>query len=150
MYMKHQNHTYGSNRNNSANNWACVVPPDLKMLHRVCALHAAVCSLRNRQIPCKKAEVIIFPCGQTKFCSWEMVFCYQNCSDLMWKKIVLLIEKNLQNFWGHWTIYLNSEWSEQFLVTECFFNRDFSHLKNLNSWNSNWNFFWDLEISRKS
>ena len=41
----------------------------------------------------------------------EMVFCYQNCSDLMWEKIVLVIEKNvwnlrlkaenLQNFWDH-------------------------------------------------
>ena len=41
----------------------------------------------------------------------EMVFCYQNCSDLLWEKIVLVIEKNfwnsrlkvenLQNFWDH-------------------------------------------------
>ena len=41
-----------------------------------------------------------------------MVFCYQNCSDLLWEKIVLVIEKNfwnsrlkaenLQNFWDHW------------------------------------------------
>ena len=40
-----------------------------------------------------------------------MVFCYQNCSDLLWEKIVLVIEKNfwnsrlkaknLQNFWDH-------------------------------------------------
>ena len=64
----------------------------------------------------------------------EMVFCYQNCSDLLWDKIVLVIEKNfwnfakakhLQNFWDHYfhrTIYSNSERSEQFLVTECFFN----------------------------
>ena len=28
----------------------------------------------------------------------EMVFCYQNCSDLMWEKIVLVIEKNLLKF----------------------------------------------------
>ena len=43
--------------------------------------------------------------------SWTMVFCYQNCSDLLWGKIVLVIEKNfwnsrlkaenLQNFWDH-------------------------------------------------
>ena len=32
-------------------------------------------------------------------------FCYQNCSDLLWE-----------------TICSNSERSEQFLVTECFFN----------------------------
>ena len=43
--------------------------------------------------------------------SWEVVFCYHNCSDLLWEKIVLVIEKdfwnsrlnaeNLQNFWDH-------------------------------------------------
>ena len=41
----------------------------------------------------------------------KMVFCYQNCSDLQWEKIILVIEKNfwnsrlkaenLQNFWDH-------------------------------------------------
>ena len=41
----------------------------------------------------------------------QMVFCYQNCSDLLWEKIALVIEKNfwnlrlkaenLQNFWNH-------------------------------------------------
>ena len=40
-----------------------------------------------------------------------LLFCYQNCSDLLWEKIVLVIEKNfwnlrlkaenLQNFWDH-------------------------------------------------
>ena len=40
-----------------------------------------------------------------------MVFYYQNCSDLLWEKIILVIEKNfwnsrmkaenLQNFWDH-------------------------------------------------
>ena len=40
-----------------------------------------------------------------------MVFCYQNCSDLLWEKIVLVIEKNFwnsrlkaenfQKFWDH-------------------------------------------------
>ena len=29
---------------------------------------------------------------------WKyLVFCYQNCSDLLWKKIVLVIEKNFWN-----------------------------------------------------
>jgi len=61
----------------------------------------------------------------------QMVFCYQNCYDLLWEKIVLLIEKNfwssrlktknLQNFEiSSGTIYSNSERSEQILVTECF------------------------------
>ena len=27
----------------------------------------------------------------------KMVFCYQNCSDLLWEKIVLVIEKNFWN-----------------------------------------------------
>ena len=62
----------------------------------------------------------------------EMVFCYQNCSDLLLEKIVLVIEKNffnsrlkaenLQNFEITRIIYSNSERSGQFLVTGCFFN----------------------------
>ena len=28
---------------------------------------------------------------------WELVFCYQNCSNLLWEKIVLVIEKNFWN-----------------------------------------------------
>ena len=33
----------------------------------------------------------------------EMVFCYQNCSDQLWEKIVLVIGKNLKikKFWDH-------------------------------------------------
>ena len=56
----------------------------------------------------------------------EMAFCYRNCSDLLWEKIVLVIEKN---FWNSRLkaeiiriIYSNSERSEQVLVTKCFFN----------------------------
>ena len=30
----------------------------------------------------------------------EMVFCFKNCSDLLWEKNVLVIE-NLQNLWDH-------------------------------------------------
>ena len=62
----------------------------------------------------------------------KMVFCYQNCSDLQWEKIVLVIEKTFEiRGWRSRickkieitrTIYSNSERSEQFLVTECFFN----------------------------
>ena len=39
---------------------------------------------------------------------WKMVFCFDNCSDLQWKKIVenlfgnsRLKAKNLQTFWDH-------------------------------------------------
>ena len=45
------------------------------------------------------------------FCRKHLVFCYQNCSDPLWEKIVLVIEKNfwnsrlkadnLQKFWDH-------------------------------------------------
>ena len=28
---------------------------------------------------------------------WSMVFCYQNCFDLLWEKIVLVIKKNIWN-----------------------------------------------------
>ena len=41
----------------------------------------------------------------------KLVFCFQNCSDLLWEKIVLVIEENFwnsrlkaenfQNFWDH-------------------------------------------------
>ena len=59
-----------------------------------------------------------------------MVFCYQNCSDLLWEKNCSSDQENLlkfeaevlQHFEITRTIYSNSEWSEQFLVTECFFN----------------------------
>ena len=61
-----------------------------------------------------------------------MVFCYQNCSEILWEKIGLVIEKNywnsrlkaenLQNFWDHLTINSNSERSEEFSLVECFFN----------------------------
>ena len=60
-----------------------------------------------------------------------LVFCYQNCTDLLWEKIVLVIQKKLFEIRG-WrsqickmfeitrTIYSNSERSEKILVTECF------------------------------
>ena len=59
-----------------------------------------------------------------------MVFCYQTCSDLLWEKIVLVIEKNFWNsrlkarifkfFEITRTIYLNSERSAQFLKQKAF------------------------------
>ena len=53
----------------------------------------------------------------------QMVFCYQNCSDLLWEKIVLVIEKKIcKNFEITWTICSDSVRSKQFLVTECFLN----------------------------
>ena len=63
-----------------------------------------------------------------------MVFCYQNCSDLLLEKkcyskgekILKFEAENLQTFRNHYlcrTIYSNSERSEQVLViVECLFN----------------------------
>ena len=61
----------------------------------------------------------------------EMVFCYQNCSELLWEKMFLWLRKTFEiRSWRlrifkifeiTGTIYSNSERSEQFLVTECFF-----------------------------
>ena len=62
-----------------------------------------------------------------------MVFCYQNCSDSTVRKNCSSDREKLlkfkaegrefaKNFEITRTIYSNSERSEQFLVTECFFN----------------------------
>ena len=50
-----------------------------------------------------------------------LVFCYQTCSDLLWEKIVLVIEKNFWNSEITRTICFNNERSEQVLLTEWFF-----------------------------
>ena len=52
-----------------------------------------------------------WPTYDNTFLKLSLVFCYQNCSDLLWEKIVLVIEKNFwnsrlkaenfQNFWDH-------------------------------------------------
>ena len=55
-----------------------------------------------------------------------MVFCYQNCSDLLWKKEdrekILKFEAEDREFEITRTICSNSKRSEQFLVRECFFS----------------------------
>ena len=48
----------------------------------------------------------------------EMVFCYQKCSDLLWEKIVLVIEKNFVKFEAEgreFAKFLRSQ--EQFIQT---------------------------------
>ena len=74
-----------------------------------------------------RSSFLVYQRHMQKTVSVEMVFCYQNCSDLLWKKIVLVNEKNvwnlrlkaknLQNFEITRIIYSNSERAEQFLVT---------------------------------
>ena len=64
------------------------------------------------------------------FHSWY-IFCYQNCSDLLWEKIALVIKKTFEIWGWRWrifkifeitrTIYSNSERSEQFLVNRMLF-----------------------------
>ena len=64
--------------------------------------------------------------------SRKMVFCYQTFSDLLWEKIVLVIERgfwnsrlkaqNLKIFETTRTIYSNSEWSQQFFGNRMLFN----------------------------
>ena len=81
----------------------------------------------------------------------NLVFCYQNCTDLL---IVLEIEKDFCKI-PEFTrpIYSNSESSEQFLVTECFFNlflEVFSYLSNETMKTQNGKNYWDLETCRKS
>ena len=48
--------------------------------------------------------------GKLSFFSQKLVFFFQNCSDLLWQKVVLVIEKkmklkaegrDLQNVWNH-------------------------------------------------
>ena len=48
-----------------------------------------------------------------------MVFCYQNCSDLLWEKNVLVIKKNFENFLRSLEQFIQSfSWSqEQFFLT---------------------------------
>ena len=62
----------------------------------------------NSCLPIPKMEISVIFCNE--WCqAWgtvpkahlnpnEMVFCYQNCSDLLWKKIVPEIEENILKF----------------------------------------------------
>ena len=91
-----------------------------------------------------------------------MVFCYQNCSDLLWKNCSSYREKILKfeaesrefsKFLRLLEINSNSERSEQFLVTECFFNLflEISQIsKNRTIIIQIGKNYWDLEICRKS
>ena len=78
------------------------------------------------ELPCKTDGFAgNYDDDQTTPCNNEgMVFCYQNGSDLLWEKI-LKFEAERQKFAKFLRlqiIYSTSERSEQFLVTECFFN----------------------------
>ena len=81
---------------------------------------------------------------------WEMVFCYQNCSDLLWEKNCSSDREKLFEIRG-WrprickffeitrTIYSNSERSEQFLEQKNFLTCYWSLvLNNLRIRTNNW------------
>ena len=82
------------------NFWDC--PPYLENILNVVMHYYGLFELNH---------VIILLIIRVFFSMKILVFCYQNCSDLLWEKIVLLIEKNfwnsrlkvenLQNFWDH-------------------------------------------------
>ena len=84
--------------------------------------------------------------------NYEMVFCYQNCSDLLWENSR---PSAFQKFFSITRkIYSNSERSEQFLLTECFFNLflEVSHtyLKNKTIFIKIGKNHWDWKTCRKS
>ena len=81
----------------------------------------------------------------------KIVFCYQNCSDLLQQKKCYSDWEQLLKFEAECRefeiflrsleqIYSNSERSKPFLVTECFFNL-FLQIGKI---------YWDLETFRKS
>ena len=95
------------------------------------AVQKVIILWNNFQIPIGSLSNMYSHLSEKKEKKLEMVFCYQNCSDLLWeKKIVLVTEKTFwnwrlkakicKNFEITWTIYSNSERCEQFLGTECF------------------------------
>ena len=58
-----------------------------------------------------------------------MVFCYQKCSDLLWEKIVLVIEDIFLKFEAEGREFANTLRSlKQFVLFVCF--EGFSDLKN--------------------
>ena len=68
-----------------------------------------------------------------------MVFCYQNCSDLLWEKIVFVIEKifwnsrlkveNLQKFWDY-SNNLLKQWKVRIIFgNKIFFNFSWRFLR---------------------
>ena len=104
-------------------------------------------------------------------CFWnfeEMVLCYQNCFDLLWEKIDLVIEKN---FWNSrlkaenlqknlrsleqfiQTVKGQTVWLRTIFETECFFNlflevSQILYIRTIRI--ESGKYYWDLETCRKS
>ena len=85
----------------------------------------------------KTSSLLIGFCG-TCMEKFTMVFCYLNCSDLLEQALLFWLRKYYE-IWG-WrprickifeitsTIFSNSERSEEYLVTECFFTSSWKSL----------------------
>ena len=109
--------------------WSC--RPSISSFSRSFNLNSDFCFPPTPSLPIPwECDKII---ATDKIYGWtSMLFCYQNCSDLLWEKIVLVIQKTFEirgwrprickNFEITRTIYSNSLRAEQFLATECFFN----------------------------
>ena len=97
----------------------CVILHQMKLYHheKFIELKSSTALYENRGnwAQCRNGKVnwkIEFQAlGKRIQCLVKLVFCYQNCSDLLWEKNILVIEKNfwnsrlkaenLQNFWEH-------------------------------------------------
>ena len=105
--------------------WSC--RPSISSFSRSFNLNSDFCFPPTPSLPIPwECDKII---ATDKIYGWtSMLFCYQNCSDLLWEKIVLVIQKNfwnsrlkaknLQKFWDHLN-NLFKQWIFLY-VTECF------------------------------
>ena len=91
-----------------------------KKLYRLASLHNGRFCLKNPETEMYVTWVTALLLNNCTTKNATMVFCYQNCSSDREK--LLKFEAEAQEFEITRTIYSNSERSEQFLVTECFFN----------------------------
>ena len=68
---------------------------------------------------------VMYAHKHSKTAGLQMVFCYRNCSDLLWEKIVLMIENMFRTLKGQYNFWNLSFWG-------------FSDLINWNIYHSNW------------
>ena len=105
-------------------------------VYRFLKSYDSISKMLESQVPLKRCNLIVVVLWDSAlrlevFFRWKMLFCHQNCSDLLWEEIVLMTEKNFWNsrlkaeickiFEISGTNYSNSKRSEHILVTEHFF-----------------------------
>ena len=96
----------------------CLVSPRVTRVELI-----ASCIKNNAKFPCNWVQHDPKKIALRGLSNRKLVFCYRNCSDLLWEKIVLVIEKTFEirgwrsrifkYFEITRTIYSNSERSEQ-------------------------------------